>query len=62
MAVYYLRDYIDFTAKELEKAKKEWRNGEGWDDEQYERIGFLENTIKYLNQMLEHGEIFYTDF
>jgi len=62
MAVYYIKDYIAFTQKELEKAKKEWRNGKEWDDEEYERIGFLENTIKYLNQMLEHGEIFYTDF
>ena len=62
MAVYYIKDYIAITQKELEKAKKEWRNGKEWDDEEYERIGFLENTIKYLNQMLEHGEIFYTDF
>ena len=62
MAVYYLADYIKFTQEKIEEAKKNWRNGEGWDDEKYERIGFLENTIKYLNQMLEHGEIFYTDF
>ena len=46
MAVYYLRDYIDFTAKELEKAKKEWRNGEGWDDDEYQRVEFLEKTLK----------------
>ena len=62
MAVYYLRDYIDFTAKELEKAKKEWRNGEGWDDEEYERIEFLEQSLKNLIEMREHGRIFYTDF
>ena len=27
MAVYYIKDYIEFTQKELDKAKKEWTNG-----------------------------------
>lgn len=62
MAVYYIKDYIEFTTKELDKAKREWRNGEGWDDEEYQRVEFLEKTLKYLNDMLEHGQIFYTDF
>jgi hypothetical protein len=62
MAVYYIKDYIAFTQKELERAKKDWRNGKDWDDEEYQRIEFLEKTLKSLTQMLEHGEIFYTDF
>lgn len=62
MAVYYIKDYIAFTQRELEKAKKDWRNGKDWDDEEYQRIEFLEKTLKSLTQMLEHGEIFYTDF
>lgn len=62
MAVYYIKDYIAFTQRELERAKKDWRNGKDWDDEEYQRIEFLEKTLKSLTQMLEHGEIFYTDF
>ena len=62
MAVYYLSDYIKFTQEKIEEAKKNWRNGEGWDDEEYERIEVLEKTLKHLIQMREHGEIFYTDF
>jgi hypothetical protein len=62
MAVYYIKDYIAFTQRELEKAKKDWRNGKDWDEEEYQRIEFLEKTLKSLTQMLEHGEIFYTDF
>jgi len=62
MAVYYLSDYIKFTQEKLEEAKKNWTNGEGWDDEEYERVEFLEQTLKHLIQMREHGEIFYTDF
>jgi hypothetical protein len=62
MAVYYLSDYIKFTQEKLEEAKKNWRNGEGWDDEEYERVEFLEQTLKHLIQMREHGNIFYTDF
>lgn len=62
MAVYYLSDYIKFTQEKLEEAKKNWRNGEGWDDEEYQRVEFLEQTLKHLIQMREHGEIFYTDF
>lgn len=62
MAVYYIKDYIAFTQRELERAKKDWRNGKDWDEEEYERIEFLEKTLKSLTQMLEHGEIFYTDF
>ena len=62
MAVYYLADYIKFTQEKIEEAKKNWRNGEGWDDEEYERIEFLEKTLQHLIQMRKHGEIFYTDF
>ena len=62
MAVYYIKDYIAFTQRELERAKKDWRNGKDWDEEEYQRIEFLEKTLKSLTQMLEHGEIFYTDF
>jgi len=62
MAVYYLDEYIKFTQDKLEEAKKNWRNGEGWDDEEYERIEFLEQSLKNLIEMREHGRIFYTDF
>jgi hypothetical protein len=62
MAVYYLAEYIKYTKDKIEEAKKNWRNGEGWDDEEYERLEFLEQTLKHLIQMREHGEIFYTDF
>lgn len=62
MSVYYIKDYIVWITKEIDKAKKDWRNGEGWDEEEYKRIEFLEDTRKYLIQMKEHGEIFYTDF
>jgi hypothetical protein len=62
MAVYYLAEYIKYTQDKIEEAKKNWRNGEGWDDEEYERLEFLEQTLKHLIQMREHGEIFYTDF
>jgi hypothetical protein len=62
MAVYYLSDYIKFTQEKLDEAKKNWRNGEEWDDEEYERVEFLEQTLKHLVEMREHGEIFYTDF
>jgi len=62
MAVYYIQEYIAFTQRELERAKKDWRNGKDWDEEEYERIEFLEKTLKSLTKMLEHGEIFYTDF
>jgi len=62
MSVYYIKDYIEFSLKELEKAKKEWRNGEDWDDEKYNRIEFLQKTIKELTEMRKHGRIFYTDF
>ena len=62
MAVYYLDEYINFTQKKIDEAKKEWRNGEGWDDEEYERIEFLEKTLEHLIEMRKHGKIFYTDF
>jgi hypothetical protein len=62
MAVYYLAEYIKYTQDKIEEAKKNWRNGEGWNDEEYERLEFLEQTLKHLIQMREHGEIFYTDF
>ena len=62
MAVYYIQEYIAFTQRELERAKKDWRNGKDWDEEEYERIEFLEKTLKSLTKMLEHGGIFYTDF
>jgi len=62
MAVYYLAEYIKYTQDKIEEAKKNWRNGEGWDDEEYERLEFLEQTLKHLIQMRKHGEIFYTDF
>ena len=62
MAVYYLKEYIEFTKKEVDEAKMKWINGENWDEKEYERLKFLEDSLKYLIQMREHGEIFYTDF
>jgi hypothetical protein len=62
MAVYYLAEYIKFTQEKLEEAKKNWRNGEGWDDEEYERVEFLEQSLKNLIEMRKHGRLFYTDF
>jgi hypothetical protein len=62
MAVYYLDEYIKFTQEKLEEAKKNWRNGEGWDDEEYERVEFLEQSLKNLIEMRKHGRLFYTDF
>jgi hypothetical protein len=62
MAVYYLDEYIKFTQDKLEEAKKNWRNGEGWDDEEYERVEFLEQSLKNLIEMRKHGRLFYTDF
>jgi len=52
----------ELEKQKIEEAKKNWRNGEGWNDEEYERLEFLEQTLKHLIQMREHGEIFYTDF
>lgn len=62
MAVYYLAEYIKFTQEKLEEAKKNWKNGEGWDDEEYERVEFLEQSLKNLIEMRKHGRLFYTDF
>jgi hypothetical protein len=62
MAVYYLDEYIKFTQEKLEEAKKNWKNGEGWDDEEYERVEFLEQSLKNLIEMRKHGRLFYTDF
>ena len=62
MAVYYLDEYIKFTQDKLEEAKKNWRNGEVWDDEEYERVEFLEQSLKNLIEMRKHGRLFYTDF
>jgi hypothetical protein len=62
MAVYYLAEYIKFTQEKLEEAKKNWRNGEVWDDEEYERVEFLEQSLKNLIEMRKHGRLFYTDF
>ena len=62
MAVYYLAEYIKFTQEKLEEVKKNWRNGEVWDDEEYERVEFLEQSLKNLIEMRKHGRLFYTDF
>ena len=62
MAVYYLKEYIEYTKKQVDEAKMKWINGENWDEKEYERLKFLEDSLKYLIQMREHGEIFYTDF
>jgi hypothetical protein len=62
MAVYYLDEYIKFAQEKLEEAKKNWRNGEVWDDEEYERVEFLEQSLKNLIEMRKHGRLFYTDF
>jgi hypothetical protein len=62
MAVYYLDEYIKFAQDKLEEAKKNWKNGEGWDDEEYERVEFLEQSLKNLIEMRKHGRLFYTDF
>jgi len=62
MAVYYLKEYIEYTKKKVDEAKMKWVNGENWDDKEYERLKFLEDSLKYLIEMRKHGEIFYTDF
>ena len=62
MAVYYLKEYIEYTKKQVDEAKMKWINGEGWNDKEYERLKFLEDSLKYLIEMRKHGEIFYTDF
>ena len=62
MAVYYLKEYIEYTKKQVDEAKMKWVNGENWDDKEYERLKFLEDSLKYLIEMRKHGEIFYTDF
>jgi hypothetical protein len=62
MAVYYLDEYIKFAQEKLEEAKKNWKNGEVWDDEEYERVEFLEQSLKNLIEMRKHGRLFYTDF
>jgi len=62
MAVYYLKEYIEYTKKKVDEAKMKWVNGENWDEKEYERLKFLEDSLKYLIEMRKHGEIFYTDF
>jgi len=62
MVVYYLKEYIEYTKKKVDEAKMKWVNGENWDDKEYERLKFLEDSLKYLIEMRKHGEIFYTDF
>lgn len=62
MAVYYLKEYIEYTKKQVDEAKMKWVNGENWDEKEYERLKFLEDSLKYLIEMRKHGEIFYTDF
>lgn len=62
MAVYYLKEYIEYTKKKVDEAKMKWVNGENWDEKEYERLKFLEDSLTYLIEMRKHGEIFYTDF
>ena len=62
MAVYYLKEYIEYTKKQVDEAKMKWVNGENWDEKEYERLKFLEDSLTYLIEMRKHGEIFYTDF
>ena len=62
MAVYYLKEYIEYTKKKVDEAKMKWVNGENWDEKEYERLKFVEDSLTYLIEMRKHGEIFYTDF
>ena len=62
MAVYYLDEYIEATKLMVKEAKMKWINGVNWDDEQYEKLKFLEKSIDALIEMRKHGQVFYTDF
>ena len=62
MAVYYLDEYIEATKLMVKEAKMKWINGVDWDDEQYEKLKFLEKNIDALIEMRKHGQVFYTDF
>ena len=39
-----------------------WINGDDWDDEEYEKLKFLEASLDHLADMKKHGQVFYTDF
>ena len=62
MAVYYIDEYIQFAKEKADEAKKKWVNGDEWNDDEYEKLQFLEASVEALIEMRKHGQLFYTDF
>ena len=62
MAVYYIDEYIEYAKEKTKEAKMKWINGDEWNDEEYEKLKFLEASLEYLVEMKKHGQVFYTDF
>ena len=62
MAVYYIEEYIEYAKEKAREAKMKWINGDDWNDEEYEKLKFLEASLDHLADMKKHGQVFYTDF
>ena len=53
MAVYYIDEYIEYAKEKAREAKMKWINGDDWNDEEYEKLKFLEASLEHLADMKE---------